>query len=94
MEPASSKISMVPGKVLGRAYISCPASRIMALSSGNVSREWPGMNQVALILYFSKSLSIRRVPIVPANIPREMSEVESSPPYEPSQPATASTSTP
>jgi hypothetical protein len=52
------------------------------------------MNQVALILYFSKSLSIRRVPIVPANIPREMSEVESSPPYEPSQPATASTSTP
>src|SRR6266545_2024674 len=52
------------------------------------------MNQVVFRPYLSKSLSRRRVPTSPANTPREMSSGESSPPYEPSQPATASTSTP
>ena len=52
------------------------------------------MNHVALMLYLSKSFNILRVPCVPAQRPREMSLAESSPPYEPSQPATASMSTP
>lgn len=64
----------------GETDISCPASRTIAHSSGNVSSECPGMNHVAFMLYFSNSFSSRRVPMVPAHIPREMSLVESSPP--------------
>ena len=89
-----------------------PSGDSLAHSSGKVSSEWPGMNHVALMLYFSNSLRRRRVPRVPAKRPREMSLVESSPPYYgtsqqairawdvvraltlPSQPATASMSTP
>src|SRR5437879_5319915 len=52
------------------------------------------MNQLVLMPYRSNSLSIRGIPTSPANTPRWMSLGESSPPYEPSQPATASTSTP
>ena len=52
------------------------------------------MNQVVFMSYLSNSFSRRGVPTSPANRPREMSSGESSPPYEPSQPATASTSTP
>src|SRR5215211_6798446 len=52
------------------------------------------MNQVVLRSYLSKSLSRRGVPTSPENIPLEMSSGESSPPYEPSQPATASMSMP
>lgn len=47
------------------------------------------MNHVALMLYLSKSLSRRWVPMVPAQRPLLISLVESSPPYDPSQPATA-----
>src|SRR5690348_10674318 len=64
------------------------------VSSGNVSIEWPGMNQVVRRSYLSKSLRRRREPTSPAKRPREMSSGESAPPYEPSQPATASTSMP
>jgi hypothetical protein len=60
------------------------------MSSGNVSRLWPGMNHVVLILYLSNSFRRRCVPTVPANRPRLMSLVLSSPPYEPSQPANVS----
>lgn len=49
--------------------ISCPASRTIAHSSGNVSRLCPGMNHEALMLYFSNSFNKRRVPIVPAQRP-------------------------
>src|ERR1041384_7032681 len=56
--------------------------------------ECPGMNRVALMLCALKSWRRRGVPTSPAKRPREMSSGESSPPYEPSQPATASTSTP
>src|SRR5918995_1185334 len=73
---------------------SCPASTTSAVSSGNVSIECPGMNQVVRRPYLSNSFSSRRDPTSPAKTPREMSSGESSPPYEPSQPATASTSTP
>src|SRR3954469_17474686 len=52
------------------------------------------MNQVAGTSYFWKSLSRRGVPTSPENSPRWMSDGESSPPYEPSQPPTASMSTP
>ena len=52
------------------------------------------MNHVVRMSYVSNSFSSRRVPTSPAKTPREMSSGESSPPYEPSQPATASTSTP
>ena len=52
------------------------------------------MNQLILRPYLSNSFSSRGTPTSPANSPREMSSGESSPPYEPSQPATASTSTP
>src|SRR5690606_41432834 len=52
------------------------------------------MNHEAGISYFWNSFSSRGVPISPANIPRWMSEGESSPPYEPSHPPTASMSTP
>jgi hypothetical protein len=41
----------------------------MAHSSGKVSREWPGMNQVALMLYFLKRLRRRTVPMWPAKRP-------------------------
>ena len=90
--------------------ISWPASRTAAMSSGNDSRLCPGMNQVVLILYclqldgvcyellapltFLNIFRSRCVPTVPAKIPRLMSLVLSSPPYDPSQPETASTSTP
>lgn len=50
-------------------YISCPASLIIAHSSGNVSREWPGMNHVVLILYLSNSFRSLRTPTVPAKRP-------------------------
>jgi hypothetical protein len=70
--------------------ISCPASRTAAISSGNVSRLCPGMNHVVLMSYFANSFKRRCVPIVPAKRPRLMSLVLSSPPYEPSHPATAS----
>src|SRR6266511_4013808 len=73
---------------------SWPASTTSFVSSGKVSIECPGMNQVVFKPYLSNSLSRRRVPTSPANSPREMSSGESSPPYEPSQPATASTSMP
>src|SRR3954447_14699083 len=52
------------------------------------------MNQVTFIPYLLKSLISRGAPTSPANRPREMSSDEPSPPYEPSHPATASTSTP
>src|SRR6266511_1512371 len=71
-----------------------PMHLTRAASSGNVSIECPGMNQVVRRPYLSNSFSSRRDPTSPAKTPREMSSGESSPPYEPSQPATASTSTP
>ena len=52
------------------------------------------MNHVVFIPSLSNSLSSRGVPTSPANIPLEISSGESSPPYDPSQPATASKSTP
>src|SRR5260370_22014625 len=52
------------------------------------------MNQLVLRFSRSTTLSRRIEPPSPANMPREMSSGESSPPYEPSQPPTASTSTP
>ena len=52
------------------------------------------MNQVVLIPQRSNSCSRRGEPTSPANMPRLMSHGLSSPPYEPSQPATASTSMP
>src|ERR1700728_4411210 len=52
------------------------------------------MNQVVLIPKRSNSFSRRGLPNSPENSPREISSGESSPPYDPSQPATASTSTP
>ena len=60
--------------------ISWPASTISFVSSGNVSIEWPGMNQVVFRSYLSNSFSRRRVPTSPAKMPREMSSGESSPP--------------
>src|SRR3954452_13286821 len=74
--------------------ISCPASATAFISAGNVSIEWPGINQVVLTPSRANSFSRRGLPTSPAKRPREMSSGESSPPYEPSQPATASTSTP
>src|SRR5690349_10967385 len=74
--------------------ISCPASATIFVCSGKVSIECPGMNQVVLSPFRSNSFSSRGDPTSPAKRPREMSSGESSPPYEPSQPATASTSTP
>src|SRR5919198_2021568 len=74
--------------------ISCPALTTIRICSGKVSMEWPGTNQVVLIPKRSKSLTSRGVPTSPENMPREMSSGEFSPPYDPSQPATASTSTP
>src|SRR5690554_844160 len=56
--------------------------------------ECPGTNHVVLISKRSNSFTRRGTPTSPANMPREMSSGESSPPYDPSQPATASTSTP
>src|SRR4051794_39438961 len=74
--------------------ISWPASTTIFVCSGKVSIEWPGMNHVVLRPCRSKSFKRRGMPISPAKRPREMSSGEFSPPYEPSQPATASTSTP
>src|SRR3954469_24739781 len=74
--------------------ISCPASATAFISAGNVSIEWPGINQVVLMPSRANSFRRRGLPTSPAKRPREMSSGESSPPYEPSQPATASTSTP
>ena len=56
-----------------RSYISCPASRIFAICSGNVSIVWPGVNQVALMLYFSYSARSRSTPRVAPNTPVEIS---------------------
>src|SRR5881296_3943041 len=66
----------------------------MRICWGKVSMEWPGTNHVVLMPKRSNSLTSRGVPTSPENMPREMSSGESSPPYDPSQPATASTSTP
>ena len=49
----------------------------MAHSSGNVSRECPGMNQVVLMLYFSNILRSLRTPTVPANRPSKVSKTPS-----------------
>lgn len=67
-----------------RTHISWPASRTMAISFGNVSKECPGINHVVLMPYLSNNLSRRGLPTSPANMPRLMSPGESSPPYEPS----------
>ena len=74
--------------------ISWPAEATAFISSGKVSIEWPGMNHVVLIPHLSNRRRSRGEPTLPANTPREMSQGLSSPPYEPSQPATASTSIP
>src|SRR5215212_4935648 len=74
--------------------ISCPASATICICRGKVSMEWPGMNQVVRRPYLSNILSSRGLPISPAKRPRVMSQGESSPPYDPNQPATASTSMP
>src|SRR3989442_3318504 len=66
----------------------------MRICWGKVSMEWPGTNHVVLMPKRSNSFTSRGVPTSPENMPREMSSGESSPPYDPSQPATASTSTP
>ena len=52
------------------APISCPADAIIFVSSGKVSIEWPGINQLALILNLSNSFSSLGVPTSPANTPR------------------------
>src|SRR5947207_8289485 len=52
------------------------------------------MNQLAGMSCFWKRPSNLGVPISPANIPLWMSDGESSPPYDPSHPPTASMSTP
>src|SRR5215212_6364252 len=52
------------------------------------------MNQVVRRPYLSNILRRRGLPISPAKRPRVMSQGESSPPYDPNQPATASTSMP
>src|SRR5690625_2707464 len=62
--------------------------------SGKVSAEWPGVNQVARMSSRSNSVKSLGTPSSPAKMPRWMSLIESSPPYEPSQPPTASMSTP
>lgn len=53
--------------------ISCPASTILRICFGNDSAECAGVNQVALMLYLSHSLSRRSIPTVAPNTPREMS---------------------
>jgi hypothetical protein len=52
------------------------------------------MNHVVLSPDRSKSRRRRGIPTSAAKTPREMSQGESSPPYDPSQPATASQCTP
>ncbi len=59
---------------------SWPASATACICSGKVSMEWPGMNQVVLMPQRSNSFSSRGDPTSPENIPREMSQGESSPP--------------
>lgn len=61
---------------------------------GKISIEWPGQNQLWVMPRRRNSSSRRGTPTSPANTPREMSQGESCPPYEPSQPPTASTSVP
>lgn len=58
------------------SYISWPASLTIAHSSGNVSRECPGMNHVVVMLYFSNSFRSLRIPTVPAKRP-DINELES-----------------
>ena len=36
-----------------------PASRTAAISSGKVSKEWPGMNQVVLMSYLANNFNNR-----------------------------------
>ena len=74
--------------------ISWPAAATACICSGKVSIECAGMNQVVLMPNRSNRRSRRGEPTSPANMPRDISHGLSSPPYEPSQPATASTSTP
>lgn len=86
--PALSIIAVCCSSVISTGFswlypckpISWPCSTIIRHSSGNVSSEWPGMKKVVLMLYFWNSFNMRRTPIVPAKSPREISEVESSPP--------------
>ena len=52
-----------------RSYISCPASLTMVHSSGNVSRECPGIKKVVLMSYLAKSFRSLRTPTVPAKRP-------------------------
>ena len=64
-----------------------------AVAGANLIFDWVdfgGRNTPSL----SNNRTMRGKPTSPANSPRLMSQGESSPPYEPSQPATASTSTP
>jgi len=63
------RLSIDSPKHLDLQYISCPASLIIVHSSGKVSSECPGMNQVVLMLYLANSFRSLRTPIVPANIP-------------------------
>src|SRR4051794_13938296 len=74
--------------------ISCPAATHASNCSGNVSMECPGQKNVCVRPLRRNSSRMRGTPTSPANTPREMSSGESSPPYEPSQPPTASMSTP
>src|SRR5271155_103418 len=64
-----------------QAYISWPASRIFAICFGNDSTECVGTNQLALIWYFSHSLSSRSIPTIAPNMPREMSVMPAGLPF-------------
>lgn len=44
-------------------------------SYAHVSKLWPGMKNVVLMLYLSNSLKRRSTPIVPANKPRDLSSI-------------------
>lgn len=74
MEPsrAMTKFQRIDLFPVHTPYISCPASLIIAHSSGKVSREWPGMKKVVLISYLAKSFRSLRTPTVPAKMPFDL----------------------
>ena len=65
---------------------SWPASTTILHCSGKVSIECPRMNHDVGIPSLSNSLTMRGTPTSPANSPREISQGESCPPYDPSRP--------
>ena len=81
-KPISWPLSATIRHCSGNLNVYCYHRLAIDMSSyvaSYVSKLWPGMKNVVLMLYLSKSLKSRSTPIVPANKPRDLSPISFNP---------------